>query len=263
MINPEHLRRDLLLKEMPQPSSIPIIMLAGGKGERIEAVTKGEIPKLLVRSEDGSTLLDLNIDIFRKAGAENIILAVAHQKEQIISHLKHSSVQPWVRISDQGEPNGIIDAVSKALVQFRVNSDFIACDGDGIRFGFDLNYLLEEHTCHRSLATLALASVNDPSKHYGVHLNTEGQVLSFQKFPFPADGTPTPVHTGLVLFSKETRPLFDKPRTDGGWDSMYDDLLATGRLYGVIMGTVSYFNINNQKALAEMNSWLKGEGKLN
>lgn len=255
-------RSESPFKEGLEPKSIPIIVLVGGKGRRMEAITQGEIPKVLVPASNGQILLDLSLGIFRKAGAENIILSVAHQKEKIIAHLQNEPMHTGVKISDQGEPNGIVDAVSKALKQFHINSDFIACDGDGFRFGFDIKHLIRGHARRKSLATAALALTNDPSKHYAPRLDSEGKILSFTKFPSAADPLPVPIHTGLILFSEEVISLFDKPRTDKAWDSLYDDLLATHRFYGVVMDNISYFNINTEDALLEMDDWLKRRGKL-
>lgn len=257
-------RVEIKPKEPLDVKSIPIIVLMGGRGSRIEPMTQGKIPKPLVCISDGRTLLDLNLEIFRRAGAENIILAVAHQKEQIITYVQNKGLNE-VKISDQKEPKGIPDAIARAIDEHRINSDFIACDGDGLRFGLDISRLIEEHNHRRGIAIFALAKVADPFHHYGVELEPHERITSIVKFPDPHHSSSMLVHTGLILFSERACGLFKKPREDKAWDSIYNDLISTGQAYGIELPNVTYFNVNTPQVLSEMESWLAHEGgaKLN
>lgn len=242
-------------EEVLHTSTIPIIILAGGRGQRLGEVTQ-DTSKLLAETSNGQTLLDLTVGVLRGAGARNIIISVAHKKEQVIAHCQNYLNHLGLKISDQGTPVGIPDALLKAIRQYQISNDFIACDGDGIRFGLDLAALMKTHTASNALATLAVAAVDNPSRHYAVRLDSLDRITGFIKFP-ETEG-PIVVHTGLILFGADALPLLEKPREDKAWDGIYEDLLASGRLYGHVMPGVDYFNVNTPEALSRLNDYLVG-----
>jgi choline kinase len=62
------------------------LILAAGRGTRIRTV-HGERPKCLIRSGDGNTLLDHQIESLLAADIRNIGIVVGYEKEQIINHV--------------------------------------------------------------------------------------------------------------------------------------------------------------------------------
>src|SRR5215470_15477076 len=63
------------------------LILAAGRGTRINAV-HGDHPKCLIRSDaDGLTILDHQIDSLFEAGIRDIGIVVGYEKNQIIEHV--------------------------------------------------------------------------------------------------------------------------------------------------------------------------------
>jgi choline kinase len=62
------------------------LILAAGRGTRIRTV-HGERPKCLIRSSEGNTLLDHQIESLFAAGIQNIGIVVGYEKHQITRHV--------------------------------------------------------------------------------------------------------------------------------------------------------------------------------
>jgi choline kinase len=64
------------------------LILAAGRGTRIQSV-HGERPKCLIRlNEDGDTILDQQIENLFSAGVSNIGIVVGYEMEQILDHVR-------------------------------------------------------------------------------------------------------------------------------------------------------------------------------
>ncbi len=63
------------------------LILAAGRGTRIREV-HGERPKCLIRTDEGATILDHQIDALLSIGISKIVIVVGYQKEQILSHVR-------------------------------------------------------------------------------------------------------------------------------------------------------------------------------
>src|ERR1700730_2870951 len=74
------------------------LILAAGRGTRIQSI-HGVHPKCLIRSDDGRTILDHQIDSLLAAGITEIGIVVGYEKEQIIGHVFRNCRDLWDRFS--------------------------------------------------------------------------------------------------------------------------------------------------------------------
>ena len=68
------------------------VILAAGQGTRIRSI-HGERPKCLIE-EDGSTILDYQLDALALCGIHQVAIVVGYEKQQIVEHVRRRS---WLK----------------------------------------------------------------------------------------------------------------------------------------------------------------------
>jgi NDP-sugar pyrophosphorylase family protein len=126
---------------MASLADIDVIVLAGGRGLRLEPVTKGEVPKFLVPFLHDVPFGKYFLDGLREQGFRRIIMALASGAEQIICWLDAIYDQSGLDIvySVEDEPAGTASAVRAAL-QLVGSETFVVMNGDTL-IRTDLNLL--------------------------------------------------------------------------------------------------------------------------
>src|SRR3989338_1043127 len=68
---------------------VKIIVLCGGKGERLKPITE-EIPKPLIEM-DGKAILDHALELYSKKGFKDFVLCVGYKGEMIRTHFRDNT----------------------------------------------------------------------------------------------------------------------------------------------------------------------------
>ena len=68
-------------------SQIPLVILAGGKGSRLQEYTN-KIPKPLLKLKN-KPLIDIIINQYKKYGVEKVIVAAGYKHELLTKHFKN------------------------------------------------------------------------------------------------------------------------------------------------------------------------------
>jgi len=148
------------------------VILAGGKGSRLKPYTTS-FPKPLMPVGD-KPILEILVRQLAAAGQKDIILAVGHLAELIISFLGDGT-QFGVNItySREDKPLGTIGPLSLMKDEFK--ETFLVINGDTLT---DLNYskLLINHKNSKCIATIAL-SKREMEIDFGVPTLTEKSMI--------------------------------------------------------------------------------------
>lgn len=191
------------------------VILAGGKGSRLEPYTK-ETPKPLVLI-GRRPIIEILIEGLRRSGIKKLHIAVNHFADKIIDMLGDGS-RLGVEIHYSHEPVPLSTIGPLKLIE-NLPQHFLVVNGD-ILTDLDYRTLYENHIksgCKLSVAVCNLEHTLD----YGViKYDSNGRVIQFEEKP-SIDRT---VSMGVYLFSREL--LAHIPRDqEFGFDNLMHTLL--------------------------------------
>ena len=136
-----------------------VIILCGGLGSRLSAETK-KIPKPMVKIGKLPILIHI-INIYRKYGFRDFILALGYKKEIIIKYFKKNKLKDInIRLVDTGKKSLTGTRLLK-LRKFINDENFLLTYGDGLS-DIDLNKLVRFHLRKNKIATVT--AVRPPAR---------------------------------------------------------------------------------------------------
>jgi mannose-1-phosphate guanylyltransferase len=148
-------------------TEIPVIILVGGLGTRLRPFTE-TVPKPMI-DICGKPFLEYKIEQIKNAGVKKIILCVGYLGNKVEEHFgdgKKFGVE--ISYSYEKELLGTAGAIKNA--EALINSDsFIVMNGDTYTC-INLNKLLDFHSQHNFLITMAVANATNPKEQELVEL---------------------------------------------------------------------------------------------
>lgn len=73
-------------------SKLTVVLLAGGKGERIRSVTHNEdINKVMIRPLEQESLIEMTIKMYANAGVQNFVVLTGFLGNKVMEHLGDGS----------------------------------------------------------------------------------------------------------------------------------------------------------------------------
>ncbi len=155
--------------------NIQVLILCGGKGERLQPLTNS-VPKPLILI-NGRPILNYLISYFESHGFKKFVVAVGYKAGEIVRYCKENHQNLDIRIVDSGDAD-ILKRVQDA-VQY-IPGDFIMCYGDTLA-DVDIGKLISFHRRHQgkmSITTYPLQS------QFGIlESDKSGKVVSFEEKP--------------------------------------------------------------------------------
>ncbi|MCP3682548.1 MAG: NTP transferase domain-containing protein [bacterium] len=224
--NRSHAIELLLMRALGSNMPKVALVLAGGKGERLQPITF-EIPKPLMLVHD-RTLLEHAFDLFKKYGVKNVVLSVGYKADKIkekIGDGKNFGVN--VNYVEESKPMGTGGPLR--LAQHMLSSTFIACNADELK-ELDLAQMYEFHKKHKALATIALTTVEDPSI-YGVARLQGNKILEFVEKPKKENAPSNLINSGLYIMEPEVIN-YVPPGNASLEKDVFPKLAKEGRLFG-------------------------------
>lgn len=176
--NRSHAIEFFLRKSLNHKRPRKALILAGGKGTRLRPITY-EIPKPMVPIQ-GRPLIEHTITLLRKYDVRDIIMSVGYLGEKVKDYFGDGS-KFGVKIRYIFEDKPLGTAGSLRLASKWLNEPFLMINGDNL-VNIDLNSLFNHHIQNKSLATLALTTVDDPSS-FGVVILKGSKITSFVEKP--------------------------------------------------------------------------------
>jgi NDP-sugar pyrophosphorylase family protein len=181
----------------------PVVVLAGGMGTRVAALTGDRLPKALLEIA-GRPFLEHKLDELADRGVAEVFLLVGHRAEAVATYLQ---AHPPVRlvahcIADGDRLLGTGGAIRNALDE--LPDEFWVTYGDTILDApmGDIERSWRASGCESLMTVLRNADVEQPS-------NTtiaDGLVVAYSKTDPP--GTHEYIDYGLMLFRKEAFAAF-------------------------------------------------------
>ncbi|MDS0300446.1 sugar nucleotidyltransferase [Halogeometricum sp. S1BR25-6] len=172
------------------------VVLAAGKGTRLRPLTDDK-PKALVEV-DGRPILQHCLDSLCELDAEEFVLVVGHQKEQIIARFGDEYRGIPITYAHQREALGLAHAVLTA--EEHIDDDFMLMLGDNV---FDANLeevVARQHDDHADAAFLVEEVPWEEASRYGVCVtNDRGDITEVVEKPDEPESNL--VMTGFYTFS--------------------------------------------------------------
>lgn len=184
------------------------LILAGGKGTRLRPLTV-YTPKPIVPVAN-RPFLGYQLDLIRQAGITDVTLSLSYQPDKIEDVLGDGS-NYGVKLNFVTEPSALGTAGAVRFAIEKSAEPVLVLNGD-ILTDIDLAAMIELHSKSSSAVTIALATVEDPSRYGLVSLGANNSVESF--IEKPASGTHTSdvntINAGIYILSPEAIDLIPK-----------------------------------------------------
>jgi dTDP-glucose pyrophosphorylase len=206
------------------PLGVPVVIMAGGQGVRLEPFTK-ILPKPLIPIED-RPLVQVIMDRFVLYGCDRFIMTVNYKAQMIKSYFSGEETRGKYKIRYIHEQEATGTAGSLALIRKRLRGDFFLSNCDVV-IKADYADLLRFHRERAHVITI-VASMQHFRVPYGViQLEKNGSLRGIQEKP----EFDMLANTGLYVLSEKISKYF--PRR-----SAFDmtDLIAEAKKAGAPIG---------------------------
>ncbi len=196
--NRSHAVELLLRKSLKGTAPRIAVILAGGKGSRLRPLTD-KIPKPLIDVQ-GKPLLDYDIELCKAHGIREIIVSVGYMREQIMEHYRDGgALGVHITYIEESEPLGTAGPLR--MLAGRVNETFVLMNADELK-DISISKMYEQHLAHEAKASIALTTVEDPSR-YGVAVLDGNKIAGFVEKPKREDAPSKLISAGLYILEPE------------------------------------------------------------
>ncbi len=213
------------------------MILAAGVGSRLDPLTRN-LPKPLVPIVNRPVMEHI-VELLRRHGFTDIMVNLHYLGDQIQQHFGDGS-QLGVNIHYSIEDQLWGDAGSvKRCEEFFKDDTFIVVGGDDLA-DIDLTRLVRTHRDKKSLATIALSLVDDPSEYGIVLMDETGRITRFLEKPKGEVIFSNTANTGVYVFEPEIFDLIPRSKVYLFGKQLFPRLLEERRpVYGHL--TASYW----------------------
>jgi len=177
-------------------SKYKAVILAGGKGTRLYPITK-EIPKPLL-PVNKKPIINYLVDLFFSQGIKEIAVLISKEfSDDFEWWKKRHYPDSDIKLVQETEPLGTFGGLY-LLKDWLAGKPFFFTNGDELK-EIDLKKMADFHRTAKTIATIALAKVQNP-QDYGVVLCDDfGLVKEFLEKP--KNPSSNYINSGLYLFS--------------------------------------------------------------
>ena len=178
------------------------VILAGGKGTRLGAITRS-VPKPMLPIAGGRPFLDYLLEMIERHGYQDILLLGGYLGEVLEAAYGGRRIgDATIRVLREQVPLGTAGALTVA--RETLDPYFLMMNGDAF---FDINLRALEQASHKSgaMATLALRSVPDAAR-YGRVIEEQGNVVAFLEKDLNRLG-PGVINGGVYVLKREILDL--------------------------------------------------------
>lgn len=196
--NRSHAVELLLSRAFGENKPSKAIILAGGKSSGLKSLTE-MLPKPMLRVQN-KPIIEHNIEMLRNHGIKDVIISLGYRGEKIKEYFGDGS-QFGVNISyvEEEEPMGTAGPLN--LLKEQIKSTFILMNGDELK-DIDIEDMFSFHRKNKSIATIALTTVENPSE-YGVAVMNGNKVMTFIEKPSKQNAPSKLISAGLYILEPE------------------------------------------------------------
>lgn len=161
-----------------EPIAVPVVIMAGGKGKRLDAFTS-VLPKPLI-PYGGVPVIEVVMRKFFEAGARKFHITVNYRKEVLLAYFAKKAKDFDILWTEEPAPLG--SAGGLKLLEGDLGGTFIVSNCD-IIFDLDVADLLASHRASRAAMTI-VASRRTFNVPFGViETDADGQLVSLAEKP--------------------------------------------------------------------------------
>jgi NDP-sugar pyrophosphorylase family protein len=196
--NRSHAVELLLSRAFGENKPSKAIILAGGKSSGLKSLTE-MLPKPMLRVQN-KPIIEHNIEMLRNHGIKDVIISLGYRGDKVKEYFGDGS-QFGVNISyvEEEEPMGTAGPLN--LLKGQINSTFILMNGDELK-DIDIEDMFAFHRKNKSIATIALTTVENPSE-YGVAVMNGNKVMTFIEKPSKQNAPSKLISAGLYILEPE------------------------------------------------------------
>ncbi|MCX5695197.1 MAG: sugar phosphate nucleotidyltransferase [Candidatus Omnitrophica bacterium] len=207
--------------ESPEKTTFtnPVVIMAGGKGERLDPFTK-ILPKPLIPFGD-EPIIDKIMGNFNKHGFSNFILTLNYKKEMIKMYFKENASAYKVQWVEEDEYLGTAGGIG--LLKELVRETFFVCNCDTI-IENDFKNILLWHKAEKALITI-IGCHKEMVIPYGILEMEEGCLKAINEKPM----FDFVINTGVYIIEPEVLSLIPaKQKLD--MDYLIDKVMSRGKV---------------------------------
>lgn len=174
-------------------SNIPCIVLAGGKGTRLQSEVK-DLPKPMAPIGKIPFLIVLLNHLHQK-GINEFILSVGYKKEIIIDYIKSNNYSYTISFSEEDKALGTGGAISQALQH--INSDYVLVVNGDTFFDIDLLDFVNQSMKMDFACSIALHRIKEGNR-YGEVIIDDKSIVKFTEKKAVTNGL---INGGIYLLN--------------------------------------------------------------
>lgn len=192
--NRSHAIEMLLRRAMGVDKPTKALILAGGKGKRLRILSR-DVPKPLMEIR-GKTIIQHNIELLKKYGIRDILIAVGYKADKIKKALGDGKKFD-VDITYIEEKSPLGTAGPLRLAKQYLKETFVMCNADELK-NINLDDMFSFHNTNKGYCTIALTTVRDPSA-YGVAVLNGNKIVTFVEKPPKGTEPSKLINAGLYI----------------------------------------------------------------
>ena len=231
--------------------TLPVVMMAGGKGTRLYPYTK-ILPKPLIPVGE-QPIAEIIMDRFAECGVKDFYLIVNHKKNMIKAYFNEVSKDYSISYADEEKPLGTGGGLK--LLEKDLKTPFILTNCD-ILIEEDFEKIYRHHVESKNQITM-VASLRNFQVAYGVvEIGEQGEIVSMKEKPEFSFFT----NTGSYIVEPEVIAEIGQDENIG-FPDVIERIKAKGGKVGVYpINESAWMDMGQMDELAKMEARLKGEG---
>lgn len=241
---------EYVLNKYFSPKVNQAVILAGGKGTKLRPYTL-EIPKSMLLIK-GKPILEYIILLLKKANIKKAVICTGHKGEKIKEYFGNG--EKWginIIYSHEDKPLFTGGALARAR-NFLENKTFLLIHGDIIT-NLSLIDLISFHKQHKTIATVALTTVDNPQDYGQLQLHGVKLVNFYKKNKTKTTVTHL-INCGIYVFEPELFDYFPKDKEAFYLEDIIEMLIKQGKVAGFVFEK-QWFDVgttqNYEKAIKE------------
>jgi len=226
-------------------SDTPVVIMAGGKGTRLQPLTNF-LPKPLIPVGNETTLIEKIISQFTKFGCKKFIISVNYKSKLIKSYFEELNPDYEVKFIEEDKPLGTIGSL--ALAKKYINCPFFVTNCD-ILVKANLNDFRKHHLDGHFNATIMVSTKRHVIPYGTCELNNDGSLAKVIEKP----SHDLLINTGLYFF-EQTILDYITPNTQLDATDLIQSMISNSKRIGI-------FPINSE-SWSDFGQWDELKNKL-
>jgi len=204
------------------------IVLAGGFGTRLRPLSCSR-PKALFPIAN-KPLIDYILGNLSNSGVDTVIMAVYYMAESLVRYLGPTKYDVGILYSREQRPLGTGGTIKHAMDMLN-KEKFMVMNGD-LLTDIDLKQLVKYHEEKGGMATIALTTVEDPTKYGSVEINKEGRIIRFVEKPEHGKAPSNLINAGIYILEPEIFDYIPDGKKVRIETEIFPQLVEEEQLYG-------------------------------